>query len=231
MRRSTETFMVAGVAVATLAVSPPVDALADGSLPAHMVQHLILTMVAAPLIALGAPVSTALRLLSPPHRRAAVRLLQGRPARVAGGALVAWVAYAASIWVFHFSRLFNEAADNGWLHAAEHLTFLATAVLFWRHAVGRDPLVRLPPLRRILYLMAAMPAMDVVGVWLMSSRGIEYPAYGTGQAALAAQHTAGMIMLAGSYVLAAAALVAAWSWISREQHRTDVTERLAERHA
>jgi putative membrane protein len=231
MRRSTEVCMVAGVAVAVLAVSPPVDAAADGSLPAHMAQHLALTMVAAPLIALGAPVAAGLRLLGPQRRRAAVHIVHGRAARIAGGPLVAWAAYAAAIWVFHFSRLFDEAATNDWLHAAEHMTFLVTAVLFWRHAVGRDPLVRLPPLRRIAYLMAAMPAMDVVGVWLMSSRGVEYPAYGRGAHALAAQHTAGMIMLAGSYVLAVAALLAAWSWISREQHRADVRERLAERHA
>ncbi len=231
MRRSTEVSLVAGVVVAVVAVSPPLDTVADGSLPAHMIQHLALTMVAAPLIALGAPVATGLRLSPPAWRRPAVRALHGRALRLAGGAVVAWLAYVAAIWAFHFSRLFNEAAANEWLHALEHLTFLVTAVLFWRPAVGRDPLVRLPPLRRILYLMAAMPAMDVVGVWLMSSRGVEYPAYGTGPDALAAQHEAGMIMLAGSYPLAVTALLAAWSWIANEQRRADVTERLEGRHA
>jgi cytochrome c oxidase assembly factor CtaG len=223
--------LAAGVTVAVVAVSPPLDAVADGSLSAHMVQHLALTMLAAPLIALGAPVATALRLAPPAWRRPAVRALHGRALSLAGGALIAWLAYAAAIWVFHFSRLFDEAAANEWLHAAEHLTFLVTAVLFWRPAVGRDPLVRLPPLRRILYLMAAMPAMDVVGVWLMSSRGVEYPAYGTAPGALAAQHEAGMIMLAGSYPLAVAALLTAWSWIASEQRRADLTERLERRHA
>lgn len=130
MRRSTEVCLAAGVAVAVVAVSPPLDTVADGSLPVHMVQHLALTMVAAPLIALGAPVATALRLAPPAWRRPAVRALNGRVLRLAGGAAVAWLAYAAAIWVFHFSRLFNEAAANEWLHAAEHLTFLVTAVLF-----------------------------------------------------------------------------------------------------
>jgi cytochrome c oxidase assembly factor CtaG len=131
------------------------------------------------------------------------------------------------IWLVHFSSLFNRAATDEPVHAAVHGLFLLTAVLFWRHAVGRDPLVRLPPLRRIAYLMTAMPAMDLVGVWLMSSRGVEYPAYGTGPAALDAQHTAGMVMLVGSYPFALAALAAAWEWIGSEQHRIDLAERRA----
>jgi len=192
-----------------------------------MAQHVVLTMVAAPLIALGAPVSTTLAMLAPSRRRLLARLVQSRAARLVDSAPVAWLLYIGAVWLVHFTSFFDRAVTDEGLHACEHVLFLAVGVLFWRHAVGRDPLVRLPPVRRIAYLMTAMPAMDVVGVWLMSSRGVEYPAYGTGPAALEAQHTAGMVMLAGSYALALAALAAAWELVRNEQHRADLAERRA----
>ncbi len=63
------------------------------------------------------------------------------------------------------------------MHAAVHAALLGAALLFWRPVLGADPIRRLAPLAQVGYLLAAMPAGDVVGVWLVASAGVHYPAY------------------------------------------------------
>ena len=104
--------MAAGLATLVVAVSPPFDTRADASLPAHMVQHVLLTMVAAPLLAAGLGWLPRL----PP--------------------VVAWILFAATGWVVHFTGLFEAAAGHVGVHVAEHALLLGTAVLFWAVVVG-----------------------------------------------------------------------------------------------
>src|SRR3954454_14471505 len=80
----------AGLAVLVAALLPPFDAAADDQLSVHMVQHLLIVLVAAPLIVAAAPIRLALRHLPPGGRDALVRLLHGRLARWLGPPVVAW---------------------------------------------------------------------------------------------------------------------------------------------
>src|SRR5439155_1336113 len=79
------------------ALLPPLDAAADEQLSVHMVQHLLIVFVAAPLIVAGAPIRVALRHLPRGGRDALVRLLHSRLAHVLGHPVVAWSVFAAAI--------------------------------------------------------------------------------------------------------------------------------------
>jgi cytochrome c oxidase assembly factor CtaG len=216
-RRLRSGALVAGVGCCLTAVSPPVDAAADGSLTAHMVQHVLLTMVGPPLILIGSPLALALRRAPRPLGRRLVALGHRRPLRVLTAPLLGWALLPAVQLAVHTGPLFQLVLQDARVHALEHLLLLGSALLFWRPVVGADPVRRLHPLARVVYVLAAMPANDVVGVWLMSSTGIEYPAYA--HAGLADQHRGGAVMLAGSFALAAAGLAAAWSWVQADHRR------------
>jgi putative membrane protein len=222
VRRARTAALGAGLGAALAAVSPPVDALADGSLTGHMAQHLLLTMVAPPLIVVGSPVALLLRRLPRPAARRLVRAADTRPVHVLAQPAVGWAALVGVQLAIHLTGVFELALRDAPVHAAEHLALLGAALLFWRPLLGADPLPRLAPAAALAYLLAAMPANDVVGIWLMSSSGVEYPAYAG--AGLADQHRAGVVMLAGSFVLAAAALRAAWAWVELDHRRTLLRE-------
>lgn len=133
-------WLLAGGAVATLALVSPVAGLSAELLSAHMVQHLLLLVVAAPLVAAGDPGPAALAALPPRLRRGAVVAWQAMPGSVRrpGGAVVAGgVATAAAVWVWHAPGLYGAAVDHWWLHLAEHASFLVPATVLWAGVVRR----------------------------------------------------------------------------------------------
>ena len=121
--------------------------------------------------------------------------------------LLAWSAFVAAQWVFHLTPLLEASQDDPLLHSAEHLAFLAIGVWFWMPVLGaRDR--RLGGPERALYLFLAAPAVDLVGVALMV-RG---------------DGGAGVAMLAGSLPIVAAAGIATWQWLAREERRASALE-------
>ena len=222
-RRTRTVLLAAGLLVAGAAISPPVDAVCDRSLPAHMSQHMLLTLVAAPLVVFGSPISLALRVLPRPAARRLADLHRSRLLGAAAAPALAWALLPAVQIAIHVTPLFELAERSAPVHAAEHAALFGAALLFWRPLVGVDPPRRPHPAVQIGYLLAAMPANDLVGIWLMSSSHVQYTAYAAG--GLAAQRQAGVIMLAGSFPLGAAALATAWTWVQREHLRTVLRER------
>jgi cytochrome c oxidase assembly factor CtaG len=213
--------LLAGVAVCLAAVSPPVDERADTTLTAHMAQHMLLALVGPALIQVGSPVLLALRLAPRRWARTAVRVGHGRAARLVTAPPLGWALLPGLLMAFHTPALFDLAVRDTRVHAGEHLALVAAGLLFWRPVLGADPMRRLHPVAAVAYLLAAMPAQDVVGVWLMSSRGIEYPAYAA--AGLADQHRAGVVMLTGSFLLGAVGLWHAWRWVQLDERRAAIS--------
>jgi cytochrome c oxidase assembly factor CtaG len=196
--------IVLGVLVAALALSPWADSAADASLRGHMLQHLALMLVAAPLLVLGIPRRGALRSLPRPLARAAVAL--GRP-------LVGLAAFAAAELGTHFTPLYDLAARNVAAHVAEHALLLGGGLLFWWAVLG--PLSSLAS--RVLLLLFAMPVHAVVGVVLLLDEQPRYPAYPS----LAAQHGAAALdWSVGSMLLGSALALAGWRWVANEERRT-----------
>jgi putative membrane protein len=211
--------LLGGLAVIAVALEPPVDALAATRFSVHMVQHLLLTLVAAPLLVLARPVTLALQASSPAtRRRLLLPALRSRPLAVVASPPVAWCGFALVLWGSHFSPLYQAALTNPGLHALEHLAYLGSAVLFWSAVAAVDPApARLSPPARILFLFLAMPQMTFLGLAIYGARHALYPAYGTDPAALADQRLAGALMGgAGVVVFLPAVAVLLLDWWERE---------------
>jgi putative membrane protein len=119
----------AGLVVIALALMSPLDHASDILFSAHMAQHELLMLVAAPLIVLGRPLAPALWALPRSVRRAAPWF--ARPWRFLSAPIVALALHTAARWLWHIPSLFNAALANESVHAVQHLTFFLTAVLFW----------------------------------------------------------------------------------------------------
>jgi cytochrome c oxidase assembly factor CtaG len=200
--RARTVLFMAGLAVVAVALQSPVDAGATTRFSVHMVQHLLLTLVAAPLLVLARPVTLALQAATPETRRQLLLpALRSRPVAVLASPPVAWCGFALVMWATHFSPLYEAALTDPGLHALEHLAYLGSAMLFWSVMAAVDPgPARLSPPARILYLFLAMPQMTFLGLAIYGARHVLYPVYGSGPAALADQRLAGALM-GGSGVL------------------------------
>ena len=200
----------AGLGVVVIALTGPIDAAVTTSFSIHMVQHLLITMVAPPLLLLGAPITLALQAWPGTPRRWLLATLRSGPARLFGNPLVAWALFFVVLWGIHFTGIYEAALHNNGLHALEHLALLVTALLFWMPIVRADPAPSgLSYPARILYLFAAMPAMAFLGLTIVTSRHVLYPSYAHADGvarALADQGAAGAIMWAGTMVLIVPAL-------------------------
>jgi putative copper resistance protein D len=216
-----------GLAVIALALTSPVEAYAGELFSVHMLQHMLLQLVAAPLLLLGAPATLALRAAAPSVRRWLLALLHSRVAAVLSFPLLAWVLFAAVNWGWHFSSLYDQALEISWVHDLQHVTFLGAALLFWWPVVGADPARwRLPHPVRLFYLFLAMPQNSFLGIDLMSAPAALYPHYQTnlrdwGPTPAVDQSIGGMLMWVGGdvvFLLAMGLVVAAW--VRAEDRRT-----------
>jgi putative membrane protein len=167
-----------------------------------MVQHGLLTTVAAPLIVLGEPIVLVLRLVSARHRRALVR--SARRVQPLLGAWAGLCAFVGVQWLAHWPALVAGAEAHPLLHAALHAALLGSAVVFFLPILGRQPVPRrLPSTRAVLQLVAAISLVDLVTV--------PYLATGRGSAAAA--------MLAAMSPLGIVALLVAWQGLAQEERR------------
>ena len=202
----------------------------------HMVQHILLTLVAAPLLALGAPVTLALRVASPRvRRRWLLPILHSRPLRVLAHPVVAWLLFAGVMWAAHFSPLFDLALENRLVHDFEHALFLGAALLFWWPAVGADPGPwRLSHPTRLMYVFLQMPQNTFLAVIILNAQAVLYPHYATlvrpwGPTALFDQQAAGGIMwLAGDFLFIAAVAAILAGWMRHDERDTARAERQAD---
>ena len=148
-RRARTAALAAGVAGAAVAVAPPIDAVADPTLAGHMLQHMLLTMAAAPLIVIGSPIAVALRRTPPGARRALAGFGRGRAAHLITSPTLGWALLPALQIVVYTTPLLGLSAQNDAVHAAVHAALLGAALLFWRPVLGADPIRRLAPLAQV----------------------------------------------------------------------------------
>jgi putative membrane protein len=132
----------AGWLFLVIALVSPLDALGGHLFSAHMVQHELLMVVAAPLLVLGRPLVAWLWAFDLPRRRRIGRAFQSRGWlsvwHLLSDPVVAWGVHAIVLWVWHVPGWFSAALRNEWIHVAQHTTFLASALLFWWAVLGHD---------------------------------------------------------------------------------------------
>jgi putative membrane protein len=223
---------LAGLLAILVALVSAVDVYAADLLSVHMVQHLLLAMVAPPLLALGAPITLLLRIASPRARqRVILPLLHSRVVRVIASPFVAWPVFAIAMWLTHFSPLYNAALEDPTLHVGEHMVYLAAGLLFWWPVVAADPSPRrLGWGGRLAYVVLQMPVNAAVGLAIYFAPTVLYPHYATnirpwGPDPFTDQQIGGVLMWgAGDLLLLVAftALVAAWMRAdARRSRRSD----------
>jgi len=200
------------------------DAWADASFAAHMIQHVILIAIVAPALVLGAPLRVLLGALPRAQARTLARVLRSRAVSMLTAPPIAWLAFIAVLWGAHYSNLYELALEHPAIHIAEHVAFLASAALFWSHAFPVAPLpARLAPPARALYLFLAGPPTAFLGLSLWSSHGVLYPHYlhvtnPFGLSPLEDQHAGGLVMWASGSVMtltAVLAVLARWARAER----------------
>jgi cytochrome c oxidase assembly factor CtaG len=217
-RRRALTFWAGWVLLAAALVSP-LHAMGGALLWAHMVQHELLMVAAAPLLVLGRPLAVALRGLPRAGRRRAGRWVRTlRPlTRRLGGVETAWALHALAIVAWHVPALYDRSATSELVHSLQHASFLGTALLFW-HAVLIHARLRGRQGAAILSLFTTAIYTGGLGALLTVAPEPWYHAYRDGPplwglTPLEDQQLAGLIMWvpAGmSYLAATLWLVATW---------------------
>jgi putative membrane protein len=215
-----------------LALLSPLDALSGSLASAHMVQHLLLLLVAAPLLALSAPSSAILRgsplalhrARSPWRRR--LGLTHGNLGVLRHPAAV-WLLSVGVVWFWHAAAPYDATLDNQLLHVLEHASFLVTAVLFWQVVVGVRGAARVSGGLGVLLVFAMAMQSVFLSVLLTFARTPWYSGYAAttapwGLDPLTDQRLAGVIMWIPAgviYLVVALALLVTWI---RATEREDV---------
>lgn len=215
---------LAGLLALLLALNGPLHDLSDWYLfSAHMVQHLVLTLVVPPLLLTGVPgwmLDAALRpAMARPAGAALVRTLT-RP-------LPAFAVYATALVGWHLPGPYNTALEiHGW-HVVEHLVLLAAATLGWWPIVSPSRLApALPYAAQLLYLFVFGMPMTVVAAMITGAERVLYPFYATAPrlfdlTPLADQRLGGVIMWVPSGLIPVAAFtVVFFRWAAAEADET-----------
>ncbi len=212
-----------GLVAIALALLSAIDVIQSLLFFMHMIQHLLLVMIAPPLLLLGSPMVFLLWGLPARWRWAASGLLARKAPfrqgfrRVTTPA-ISWFLFVIILIGWHDPNAYNAALKSEWVHDLEHLTFFVSGMLFWWHVVGAAPRIHRHftyPFR-IVYLLGALPFNMFLGVVLAFASEPYYSHYTTvprlwGVTALADQQIGGVIMwVPGSmmYLIAIIILVA-----------------------
>lgn len=209
----------AALVLIALVLCEPYDRLADESLAAHMLQHIVLMGFVPPLLLLAAPSTFFWRALPlTTRRRVAPRAMRLRRL------ISPWPAFLLlniDLAVWHVPWLYDLTLRNGAAHYVEHATFLLTGTLFWIPILDSPPLrARLNELQAAGYALAGAATGWVLALVLAFAPSPLYPAYASlhhrlfGLSAIADQQLAGGLMLGiGSIPLSVAVFVFLYRWL------------------
>ncbi|TVP46524.1 MAG: cytochrome c oxidase assembly protein [Gemmatimonadales bacterium] len=236
---------LAGIWILVLALVSPIDPLGETLFSVHMVQHMLLMVVAAPLLVLGRPHIGWLWALPRRHLRtlathwngagagkAPESAAEGAARGAVGGVRSAWrglthpvtvlVLHVGALWIWHIPAFYEAALTNTFLHSLEHASFLGTAVLFWWALDRSGRGGRWPGYgAAVLYVFATALQAGALGALLLFAPSPWYPAHAEGAALWGLdpgvdQQLAGAIMwIPGGLVYAAAMALLFVAWMRR----------------
>jgi len=230
----TLSFVVGGLGTIAVATMSGLAAYDESLFAAHMVQHMLLSMVATVFLALGAPVTLALRTLPRAPRARLMAVLHSRFLRVVSFPLVPWLLFVSSPFALYFSGWYEATLGNVILHELLHLHFLAVGSLFFWPLLGIDPVPgRSGHPFRMLLVSATLPFHAFLGVAIMSvepdGRGLlaadhYLPLHGLAESVFQQQLGGGLLWASGDLVglLFLGVLLTQWMRASeREAARED----------
>lgn len=158
---------LAGLAVVVLALQSGIGSYDDVLFWDHMVQHLMLVMVAPPLLIFGQPITLLLHASRNPLHTWAKRILRSPVASFLTWPVFGFAAYAAAIVVLHLTAVANLIARNQVAHDGEHIVFLVVGYLFFLPIIGSEPIRwRLSYPTKLILLFLIMPVDTFTGLVL-----------------------------------------------------------------
>jgi putative membrane protein len=234
------------LAVLAIALSSPLEILSGQLFWAHMVQHVLLLVVAPPLIVLARPWIRLWRALPLELRRSLARGL-GQSSRTRwlrslnsalGSPQFAFVSFSAVLLLWHIPVLFDATLRSSELHALEHTLFFTTAVMFWKQVIDSPPLhARLTTIARVAYLVGAMVVSWLLAIVLALAPHPLYSFYAHeagrpgGISALSDQRiAAGIMWVPGSITFVIVIFVYVHRWLAPAPPVPTGTPRLASDH-
>lgn len=211
----------AGWGTLFLALASPLHPWGQVLFSAHMVQHELLMLVAAPLLVLGRPWMTILFAFHRDDARSLSRVVS-RPGlrvfwRLLAHPVAAWAVHAFALWLWHVPALFDATLRHEWVHHAQHLSFFGSALLFWWALFLARP-VGAATGAALLYLFTTMLHTGLLGALLVFADALLYRGYVATAAdwsltPLEDQQLGGLLMWAPGglvYVVVALALLVRW---------------------
>ena len=222
-------FFVAGIGVVLLSTLGPFGSLDDTFFWAHMTQHILLMMLAAPLLLLGEPVLLVLRSSSRAFRRRVVLpVLRSRVVRFFTHPVVSWLIFAGVLVGTHFTGFFEYALEHEAVHNyVEHPLYLGAGLLYFYPLLGTSPgASAMAPFAKVVSLFLMMVPEVVVGFAIYMAGAVLYPYYLSvddrawgPSTALADQRVGGALMWSSAMVFDAMWIsVAVWEWFKSEEH-------------
>jgi cytochrome c oxidase assembly factor CtaG len=211
---------VYGWAAIALALSPPLDELSEHWMAAHMIQHELLMVVAAPLVAVSAPLIAILWAVPSAFRRRTLAALRRRPIPAAWSMLTApmsvFLIHGVALWAWHLPALYDYALEHEAVHFLQHVCFFGSAALFW-WGIAHGRYGRVGYGAAVVYVFATAVHGSALGALLTLSPRVWYPPYLTHHPSalspLEDQQLAGLLMWVPAGVIVVAgglALFAAW---------------------
>ena len=211
-----------GMMLMGVALVSPLDPLGSALFAAHMAQHELMIVLAAPLLVLGRPVVPMLWALPPAWRRRVggwSRRMLRRPWRILTQPAVAFVVHALAVLVWHVPALYQATLTSDTVHALQHISFVGSAVIFWWAMLGGGHQRRARYGAAVLCLFGTALYGSALGALLTFAQSPWYPAYGSwplvwGLTPLEDQQLGGLIMWIPAGLIhlpAALAFVALWA--------------------
>jgi putative membrane protein len=211
----------AGWLTLVIALVSPLHRMGEALFSAHMTQHELLMVLAAPMLVLGRPLVAFLFALPASWRPGATRWTKSPIVsatwRFFTGALMVWILHGLTIWIWHIPALYEATLDNEAIHALQHIMFLGSALLFWwtliHGAYGRFGYGV-----AFLYVFTTAIHTSVLGALMTFAQRVWYPIY-EGRTApwhltpLQDQQLGGLIMWIPSgtvFLVVGLAMFAAW---------------------
>lgn len=226
-----------GYTALVVALISPLHSVGEQFFSVHMVQHLLLSLVAPPLLLLSGSMPVLLWAFSARDRVTLGRLV-GQPGPLRSALefvtrpLVALGLFVITQWVWHQPGAYDWALENRWAHYFEHVSFFLTAIIFWWPVIGAPPLRS--PLKypaRLGYTFVGWLPNSILGAGIALARAPLYPYYvgaaqQTGTDPLFDQQLAGLIMwVPGDVVFAAILLIIFAAYLRDEERKAEWIDR------
>ncbi len=223
-----------GLATILFALDTPLESLARQLFWAHMTQHLLLVVVAAPLLVVAAPGLQIWRGFPRSIRRPIAKTVVKHPAvrglrRVflwLGAPIGAWGLSSGNLWFWHWPAAYDLTLRNHAVHHLEHALFLGLGILFWAQLIDQPPFhARLSQFKRLVYVFLATIQAWVLAA-ILAFAGTPYYAYAQlpsrpgGISALTDQQFgAGLMWVPGSITYAVVIIACLYLWLRDEDRR------------